>query len=626
MTRTCALVLLGILLGLAPLAATANEEEKDVRDPLVLRLLDVGALTGGRLDQFRARPPIYPLDWVSDEEWPLFGGMGEEPVLPLGTIDELIELIKGAVRPVFWEEIEGADIRSCGEYLLVVRADVEVLDEVVTFLEGLEERVGQMVETQVQAVRLTRPEVLALRAAGLSDDAVAAVLARPDRGPNLALVAIAGMQAAAFSGTQWAYLAGHDVEVSEESQIVDPLVSVANLGLIADVRALPVTGTREILVGLDVSLSRRRGHRMVDAGATGTLEVPTFAVATARSAVIVPGGAWTLVDGVGVEGATGEDGWYFLLRASLHDVPSSDAAMHVFDLPRLPTRRGEVRWDELEIRYYPVRVLAATVSHVRGGGSNLTPSGYTPPEPNELAEPMPIFPPEALVDLIRDASGEDVWGDPCSIEYRNGTLIVRQTPAVLAAIETLLQAMRGDRIRSLDVTAQVVEMPAPLARALGEGGMTLGEAQVRRLVEATESGEAQHVAVAQTTSLAEARNAVTAGRVVRYVYDYDAYVAQDAGILQPRTAFFLEGVELDVLPRFSLDRRRADVQLAFLTTHLQGPMRTWNTEKGGTIELPELGMQRLRTHVVIAVGQTSIVGSWGEGDRRRVLLLTPNAN
>ncbi len=87
---------------------------------------------------------------VSDEENPLFGAEGEEPILPYGTVDELIELIKNAVEPTFWEETEGADIRGSGEHALVVKATNEVQEKVDRFLRDLRGFAGIVVTVETR--------------------------------------------------------------------------------------------------------------------------------------------------------------------------------------------------------------------------------------------------------------------------------------------------------------------------------------------------------------------------------------------------------------------------------------------------------------------------------------------
>ena len=64
--------------------------------------------------------------------------------------DELIEHIKGAVAPAFWEATEGAEIKSQGEQTLVVKATPEVQEQVAGFLGA----VAAAAQQQHPAVRV----------------------------------------------------------------------------------------------------------------------------------------------------------------------------------------------------------------------------------------------------------------------------------------------------------------------------------------------------------------------------------------------------------------------------------------------------------------------------------------
>ena len=129
MSRVLQLVALCALVVLSTGIDPARAEEEDSA-PLAFRIFPTGTLAPGRTDFIPGQPPWVGPDEVSDEMHPLFGAEGEEPILPLGTVDEIIELVKNAVNPWFWEEREGADIRSMGESFLVVRATPAMLDQV----------------------------------------------------------------------------------------------------------------------------------------------------------------------------------------------------------------------------------------------------------------------------------------------------------------------------------------------------------------------------------------------------------------------------------------------------------------------------------------------------------------
>ncbi|MFV1958407.1 MAG: hypothetical protein ACC662_03230, partial [Planctomycetota bacterium] len=122
--------------------------------PIVTRLIDVRAFTRGRPDFL---PPVLgtasPHE-VSDDDHPLFGGEGEEPWLPVGTIDEIAERIRQAVDPVTWDVVAGASVRPQGEGLLIVRTTPHVEEHVARYLADLEASVLRCFTVDLCVVRL----------------------------------------------------------------------------------------------------------------------------------------------------------------------------------------------------------------------------------------------------------------------------------------------------------------------------------------------------------------------------------------------------------------------------------------------------------------------------------------
>ncbi len=116
---------------------------------LVVQIHSVADLTSGLTDFIPPKIQLVSPDDVSDEENPLFGAEGEEPIYPYGQIDELIELIKGAVDPAFWENSEG-EVSGQGDHALVVKATPEVQEKVDQFLNDLRGFAGIVVTVETR--------------------------------------------------------------------------------------------------------------------------------------------------------------------------------------------------------------------------------------------------------------------------------------------------------------------------------------------------------------------------------------------------------------------------------------------------------------------------------------------
>lgn len=122
-----------------------------VKANLVVQIHNVADLVTGLTDFIPPTIQLVGPDSVSDEEQPLFGREGEEPILPYGTAAELIELVKSAVNPPYWNgEAEGADIKEQGGQNLVVKASLEMQDKVAKFLDDLRGFAGIVVNVETR--------------------------------------------------------------------------------------------------------------------------------------------------------------------------------------------------------------------------------------------------------------------------------------------------------------------------------------------------------------------------------------------------------------------------------------------------------------------------------------------
>jgi type II secretory pathway component GspD/PulD (secretin)/tetratricopeptide (TPR) repeat protein len=126
-----------------------------VTQNLVVQIHSVADLTSGLTNFIPPTIQLVGPDDVSDEENPLFGTEAEEPVYPYGQVDELIELIKGAVAPAFWEATEGAEIKSQGEQTLVVKSTPEIQEQVARFLDDLRGFAGIVVTVETRFLEIS---------------------------------------------------------------------------------------------------------------------------------------------------------------------------------------------------------------------------------------------------------------------------------------------------------------------------------------------------------------------------------------------------------------------------------------------------------------------------------------
>ena len=121
-----------------------------VKHDLVLRTHSVADLTMGLTDFIPPRIDLVSADQVNDEENPLFGTEGEEPIKPYGDAAALIELIKSSVgEPGTWE-VEGATIAEQGQLAIVVKHTTDVQGKVARFLDDLRAFAGIVVTVETR--------------------------------------------------------------------------------------------------------------------------------------------------------------------------------------------------------------------------------------------------------------------------------------------------------------------------------------------------------------------------------------------------------------------------------------------------------------------------------------------
>ncbi len=117
---------------------------------LVLRIHPVADLTLGLTDFI---PPQITQVGVSDDtDTPLFGGQAEEAPQPYGTIEELMELVRGAVGQGSWED--PATISSQGKNLVIYNSP-EVQNRVSRFLDDLRSFSGLVITIESRFLTVT---------------------------------------------------------------------------------------------------------------------------------------------------------------------------------------------------------------------------------------------------------------------------------------------------------------------------------------------------------------------------------------------------------------------------------------------------------------------------------------
>jgi hypothetical protein len=593
-------------LGATALFGTPVRAEEEAAAParaLELRWLSVGALTHpvpGFVPDRGPRPAT--ADDVNSSASPMFGGEAEEGIAPYGTVDEVIEAIKGRTPRAMWDG-EGTSIAASGRGRILVRASRAALDAVSAALADLER----------EAVAFVTMDLLALEGDGAAA-AGAGGLEGALRSGAMRIVgaarasAMPGQSVAVLSGGERAYLIDHDVEVAEEATSSDPIVGVLNLGLCASLR--PSWAGEDLRVDVHAWTAALEGMSARETAEMDAVEVPRVLARETRSPMqkVVPG-AWTYLS------ASRDFG--FALRATLRPATSSPGGVTMPSAPR--SRVGA-----LESASIDVSDLAAFNVQTRASRLYVTTSNYTPPENPELAEPVALFPLDAVVETVKSTVDPESWEtEGTSLEVRHRRLFVRTDAAHLAAVRTLVGSLRSAFVRSYRAKATLVSLPLAgfpeLVTGIDDGTTLLSDGGAALLARSGARIEER----ASVRLLESGRTGVHQGTNHRYLGDYDVEIAKKAAIGNPRVFGVLEGVSLDVEANGFSNGSALALDLRF-DRSTWGETRRVNT-RHGPLELPSIGLHRVRGTYLVPLSATRLAGLWTEGDRAMLLLLTATA-
>jgi hypothetical protein len=615
-----AVILLGLVLLLTGPAPSADEEPQ----PLALRIYDISALTMGRPEWRREHEPV-GIDDVGDEDRPLFGSEGEEPQLPLGSAEELVELIRSEVAPQTWEELEGVDMATFGEGFLVAYTTPGVLTQIGVYLGTLERRIMQAVAVDIRILDMSVEQVAALRdgAPGHVLDAakVAAVESTGTHGVDLGLLGHDGHPVTLYSGTQRAYLADYDVEVAEEAKISDPIVLVDNLGAVIQVRPVLSGDGGECVLRINGFLADPEEMRSVPAGEQNRLiEVPATKLAQIDAELELPVDSWALVDVLPIPGTPRR--WAILARVRSVASGDSRAPARGVDLIAPPRTTGGA----IEARWFDVGALTRPIREWRGRQLNLTPSNFTPPEPPELREPQPIVYADALRDLMQLLIAPDGWSrEGLGIEIRMNRMQVRSTAPALDAVADGLTALRKGLRVSIATEATLFALDEADARKMGlEAGAAFDPEVLATLAKLVSVGRAEVLGTGISRNIAGSRGGFESSRRVPYLSDYEVEIAKGAVISNPIINHLYSGTVLDLEAALTPSRGSVCAVLRFARSAVRQPLRRVHTPHGD-LEVPEYDLFRSRATFVVPLGRSTVVSTARAGTRRHVLVLTSRA-
>lgn len=555
---------------------------------------DVGDLTYGRACFPGEQGPFLAPDQVNEEEHPLFGGVGEEFVWPLGTAMDVLEELKAEV---LGRDAGSVWAHSQGESKLLVGAPRAVQDRIASILDRL--RAAVLPSLSLDVAFFEGDPVLALG----SDSLVAAIA--DGRLRLLGATRIVGLvsnESATFVGRERTFVEGLYVEVASEARTYDPIVGVFPEGARVEARLLALEP--EPLVEIEAWVTRHEDVRRVRTGRGDAMDLPVIDAATVQALVRLPPGRWTPLPM--------SRGRFLALRSAVEAPPRSRASDPLTaDLP------ADAPVGPMSLATFDLHDLAAKLTSFRGPEIRLAPSWFTPPEPPELPEPRPAFSPEAVLYIAKVIDPVGWAREDAHLSLRHDRLRVRHDEAHRKAVAGIVETLRARYVGTTRLSATVVRLPLASFPEFFRDGAA---ADASRFLSRPGAEVLDRIAV--HVPRAGGRRADWHGRERSYLADIDVEIAQGAVIGNPIEKRVLEGVVLDAEAYPACGGAAVACQIRFDRSVWQG-VRTIQTEHG-PVECPDLGLLRIRGGMVVPAGETRLVGVGIEGDTATLVLLTAN--
>jgi hypothetical protein len=321
--RWSALAVCGFVIGAAALAVGGDADELNeklealqaaaervIRDVPVTEEYEPHVGRGYRLEFFPVmdltcgRPDyLPPTEGFLDEnsEAPLFGWQAEEAPQALGTIEEVLELVRYSIAPEAWEE--GGTITVLGQ-TLVSYQQPEINRQIGAYLDRLRERIHTCVTVEAMLVEVPAglQRILGKRTAtGLgadqerelwqalvAEEAEIAFLARA--------TGLAGQRFLVWHGRQIAVTPDSDVEVAQESKTADPIVNIVKAGGCLSVRSSVGQGGGDTVLDLEFRVTHLEEEiRTRGTMEAGWLDMPALERVGYRTSIKVPSRTWALL-------------------------------------------------------------------------------------------------------------------------------------------------------------------------------------------------------------------------------------------------------------------------------------------------------------------------------------------
>jgi len=310
------------------------------------------------------------------------------------------------------------------------------------------------------------------------------------------------------------------------------------------------------------------------------------------------------------------------LRAKLIEVERLSAQLRALDAGRAAFPPVDEDGRELDCLHVLDLTLGVTEFYRARPWNSEAPMYSGPVE----EAPQPFGTIEELAYLLQTSVRPEAWEEGAHMTPCGPLILVRARPDVNRAVRAFLdEELRPRAHCTVQLRLEVVEADDPPAGALAAAaGGALEPALRARLDEAIGSGGARLVFAGCVRALSGQQVALWHGAQVATVPDADVEVKTRADAADPVVDVELLGTNAEVRSTVGGDPARVRVQIDLADTALDLPVRTVETRKAGTLQMPARTTTGFEADLWTAPDRWAVAGERaGPDGKRRFLLVRP---
>jgi hypothetical protein len=277
------------------------------------------------------------------------------------------------------------------------------------------------------------------------------------------------------------------------------------------------------------------------------------------------------------------------------------------------------------------------VADITAGATEFYRPRHVAPETSEMplysgpAEeaPQPFGTIEEIQELVRTSARPKAWEEGAQLTPQGCALLVYAKPDVSRDVRAFLNREIRPRVRrSVNLQVEIVEAPEPVATLLAAAvGIDLDPAARTHLEQAFAEGSARRLFAGRLRGRSRERVVLWHGAEEAVVPDADAEVATRSEAVDPVVDVEILGTSLQARSTVSDDEpTRVHVQIDLDHVALDRPIRTVQTAKTGTLQMPERQWTGVQADLAITNERWAVAAErTGADGKRRFLLLRPTA-